>query len=173
MPKDPTGTTKASLHKKVLKDPNFGAHIGLGCVRTFSAFPPNYYVNIVLRNVIKVFVADICPPTKELMMETPKPVIRPLLLEEQNMDEIMRKLRNPHHQQPSTSKVTLNHLRMTVLMFTITPNLVWMTALVSDYSLPVSVTHALALVSDYSLCVSAYTGTGKAHSPSSSLQHLG
>ncbi|WVZ26342.1 hypothetical protein V8G54_004886 [Vigna mungo] len=112
---DPTGTTKTSLHKKVLKDPNFGPHIGLGCVlilnnvRTFSAFPPNYYVNIVLRNVIKVFAADIGPPTKELMMETLKPVIRPLLVEEPNMAEIMRKMRNPHHQQPSTSKVPDNN----------------------------------------------------------------
>ncbi|XP_014503337.1 uncharacterized protein LOC106763685 [Vigna radiata var. radiata] len=73
--KDPTATMKASLHKKVLEDPNFGPHIGLGSVlilnlvRSFSAFPPNYYVNIVLRNVIKVFVADICPPTKELVMD--------------------------------------------------------------------------------------------------------
>ncbi|XP_014511694.1 uncharacterized protein LOC106770396 [Vigna radiata var. radiata] len=113
--KDPTGTTKASLHKKVLKDPNFDQHIGLGCVmilnnvRAFSAFPPNYYVNIVLRNVVNVFAADICPPTKELVMETQKPVIRLLLLEEPNMAEIMRKLRNPHHQQPSTSKVPDNN----------------------------------------------------------------
>ncbi|XP_014515567.1 ankyrin repeat and ELMO domain-containing protein D-like [Vigna radiata var. radiata] len=113
--KDPSGTMKASLHHKVLKDPSFGPYIGLGCVmilnnvRTFSAFPTNCYVNIVLRNVIKVFGADICPPTKELVMETPKPVIRPLDLQEPNMAEIMRKLRYPHHLKPSTSKVPDNN----------------------------------------------------------------
>ncbi|WVY96436.1 hypothetical protein V8G54_028587 [Vigna mungo] len=105
--KDPTVTMKASLHNKVLKDPKFGPHIGVGSVmilnhvRIFSAFPPNYYVNIVLGNVINVFPADICAPTKELLMETQKPVIRPLVQEEPNMAEIMRKLRNPHL-QPST-----------------------------------------------------------------------
>lgn len=63
----------------------------------------------MLRNVIKVFAADICPPTKELVMETQKPVIRPFVLEEPNMAEIMRKLRKPHNLQPSTSKVPDNN----------------------------------------------------------------
>ncbi|WVZ03216.1 hypothetical protein V8G54_024022 [Vigna mungo] len=78
-------TLKASLHRKDLKDPNFGPHIGL------------------------VFPANICPPTKELVMETPKPVISPLLPEEPNVAEIMRKLRPPFLQLPSTSKAPQNN----------------------------------------------------------------
>ncbi|XP_014522599.1 uncharacterized protein LOC106779077 [Vigna radiata var. radiata] len=146
--KYPTGTMKASLHKKVLKDPSFGPHIGLGCVmilnnvRAFSAFPPNYYVNIVLRNVIKVFGADICPPKKELVMETPKPFIRSLVLEEPNMAEIMRKLIYPRHLKPSTSKVTLNLLRITIVMFTIIPSFA-----LDDYGIMVSM--YMAWINEY------------------------
>ncbi|WVZ02481.1 hypothetical protein V8G54_023287 [Vigna mungo] len=108
--KDTTGSMKASLHNKVLSDPKFGPHIGVGCVMilnhvtTFSAYPPNIYLNIVLKNVINVFAADICPPTKELVMVTPKPVIRPLKVDPPNIAEIMRKLRNPFLQIPSSSK---------------------------------------------------------------------
>ncbi|WVY93035.1 hypothetical protein V8G54_032123 [Vigna mungo] len=108
--KDTTGSMKASLHNKVLSDPKFGPHIGVGCVMilnhvtTFSAYPPNIYLNIVLTNVINVFAADICPPTKELVMVTPKPVIRPLKVDPPNIAEIMRKLRNPFLQIPSSSK---------------------------------------------------------------------
>ncbi|WVZ13838.1 hypothetical protein V8G54_011404 [Vigna mungo] len=106
---------KASLHNKVLSDPKFGPHIGVGCVMilnhvtTFSAYPPNIYLNIVLTNVINVFAADICPPTKELVMVTPKPVIRPLKVDPPNIVEIMRKLRNPFLQIPSSSKPTDNN----------------------------------------------------------------
>ncbi|WVY92330.1 hypothetical protein V8G54_037844 [Vigna mungo] len=146
--KDPYGTMKASLHNKVLKDPNFGPHIGLGSVRTFSAFPPNYYVNIVVRNVIKVFAADICPPTKELVMETPKPVIRPLVVEDPNIAEILRKLRNPHHLQPSSSNVADNNIGDN--SNAITPGRTrkqrWTFG-------------TQPIVSDYALAVSAYTGT--------------
>ncbi|WVY92999.1 hypothetical protein V8G54_032087 [Vigna mungo] len=78
-------------------------------VTTFTAYPPNIYLNIVLTNVINVFAADICPPTKELVMVTPKPVIRPLKVDPPNIAEIMRKLRNPFLQIPSSSKPTDNN----------------------------------------------------------------
>ncbi|WVZ10842.1 hypothetical protein V8G54_015372 [Vigna mungo] len=184
--KDPYGTMKASLHNKVLKDPNFGPHIGLGSVRTFNAFPTNYYVNIVVRNVIKVFAADICPPTKQLVMETPKPVIRPLVVEDPNIAEILRKLRNPNHLQPSSSNVADNNIgdNFNAITSGRTREQHWTfgtQAIVSDYALAsnqVTVNHTLgstfgrtreqrwtfgtqAIVSDYALPVRRTSGRTK------------
>ncbi|KOM52194.1 hypothetical protein LR48_Vigan09g085300 [Vigna angularis] len=72
-------------------------------VAIFGAFGRTHYLNIVLRNVVKVFVVDVCPPTKQLLEGTSKPVIRQPVTEEETMSEIMRKLVNQAH-KPSTSK---------------------------------------------------------------------
>ncbi|KOM58535.1 hypothetical protein LR48_Vigan11g156900 [Vigna angularis] len=109
-------TMKASLHKKVLQDPEFGDNIGVGSVmllnlvQSFSAFRKNYYLNIVHRNVVKVFPTEICPPTIELVKDTSKSVIRlPMWAENNvNVDDILRKL-VPSSNQPSTSKEPKKH----------------------------------------------------------------
>ncbi|KOM47328.1 hypothetical protein LR48_Vigan07g103200 [Vigna angularis] len=74
-------------------------------VHPFTKFRKNYYLNIVHRNVVKVFPADVCPPTIELVKETPKPVIRlPMWAEKKlNVDDILCKF-VPPSDQPSTSK---------------------------------------------------------------------
>ncbi|KOM52257.1 hypothetical protein LR48_Vigan09g091600 [Vigna angularis] len=79
-------------------------------IQSFSAFEINYYLNIVHRNVVKVFPAEICPPTIELVKETPKPVIRlPMWAEnDKNVDDILRKFVPPSH-QPSSSKEPNNN----------------------------------------------------------------
>ncbi|XP_017441075.1 uncharacterized protein LOC108346510 [Vigna angularis] len=79
--KDPTATMKASLHKKVLEDPQIADNIGVGSVmllnlvHPFATCPQNYYLNITHRSIVKVFPANVCPPTIDLVNETPKPVI--------------------------------------------------------------------------------------------------
>ncbi|KAG2391696.1 uncharacterized protein HKW66_Vig0125430 [Vigna angularis] len=102
--KDPTTTMKASLHKKVLEDPQFGQNIGVGSVfysilvHSFRALGRIHYLNIVHRNVVKVFPTEICPPTNDLVKETPKPVIRLPLWAENNVDVILRKFVPPSHE---------------------------------------------------------------------------
>ncbi|KOM31181.1 hypothetical protein LR48_Vigan01g073600 [Vigna angularis] len=74
-------------------------------VHPFTTFRKNYYLNIVHRNVVKVFPVDICPPTIELVMETLKPDIRlPMWIEKKlNVDDILCKF-VPPSDQPSTYK---------------------------------------------------------------------
>ncbi|XP_022637917.1 uncharacterized protein LOC111241860 [Vigna radiata var. radiata] len=101
---------KASLHHKVLEDPEFGDNLRVGSVmilnlvKSFCAFRPNHYLNIVHRNVVKVFPPEIIPPSAELVKETPKPVIRLPMCGENNdqVDAILRKFVRPTD-QPSTS----------------------------------------------------------------------
>ncbi|WVZ04469.1 hypothetical protein V8G54_025275 [Vigna mungo] len=77
--KDPSATVSASVHKKVLLHPEFGLEIGVGVVlllQRVAVFMPNrrtYYLNITVRNVVKVFKADIGPPTEELVRAFSKP----------------------------------------------------------------------------------------------------
>ncbi|XP_017428725.1 uncharacterized protein LOC108336776 [Vigna angularis] len=92
--KDPTTTMKASLHKKVLQDPQFGDNIGVG--------------SVMLLNL--VFLADICTPTIELVKDTPKLVIRlPMWAKNnKNVDDILCKF-VPPSDEPSTSKEPNKH----------------------------------------------------------------
>ncbi|KOM38131.1 hypothetical protein LR48_Vigan03g151300 [Vigna angularis] len=46
-------------------------------VGALSPFGRIYYLNITVRNVVKVFKADIGPPTEELLNASSRPVIRP------------------------------------------------------------------------------------------------
>ncbi|KOM49452.1 hypothetical protein LR48_Vigan08g027900 [Vigna angularis] len=74
-------------------------------VHPFTTFRQNYYLNITHRSVVKVFSAEVCPSTIDLVKETPKPVIRlPMWVEKKlNVDDILRKF-VPSSDQPSTSK---------------------------------------------------------------------
>ncbi|KAK7368188.1 hypothetical protein VNO80_10212 [Phaseolus coccineus] len=81
MVKDLTRTASGSVHRKVLMDAEFGCLIAVGSVlllknvRIFSPNRRNFYLNITLNNIVKVFNFDICPPTKELVLAC-HPVIR-------------------------------------------------------------------------------------------------
>ncbi|WVZ08183.1 hypothetical protein V8G54_021529 [Vigna mungo] len=81
--KDPSATLFASLHKKVLLHPKFGPDIGVGVVLllqsvvVLSPFGRTYYLNIIVRNIVKVFKADIGPPTEELLNASSRPQILP------------------------------------------------------------------------------------------------
>ncbi|KOM37560.1 hypothetical protein LR48_Vigan03g094200 [Vigna angularis] len=74
-------------------------------VHPFTSFRHNYYLNITHRSIVKVFPAEVCPPTIDLVKETKKPVIRlPMWAEKKlNVDDILRKF-VPPSDQPSTSK---------------------------------------------------------------------
>ncbi|XP_068466491.1 uncharacterized protein [Phaseolus vulgaris] len=75
--KDPTATVRASVHAKVLKDPEFGSQIAVGSVLV-AIFSPNqraFYLNITVKNIVKVFKFDICPPSGEEVRSC-HPVIR-------------------------------------------------------------------------------------------------
>ncbi|KOM40493.1 hypothetical protein LR48_Vigan04g069100 [Vigna angularis] len=108
--KDPTATMKASLHNKVLEDPEIADNIGVGSVmilnlvHPFTAFRQNHYLNITHRSIVKIFPAEVSPPNIDLVKETPKPVIRlPMWAEKElNVDDILRKFVRPSD-QPSTS----------------------------------------------------------------------
>ncbi|KOM31836.1 hypothetical protein LR48_Vigan01g139200 [Vigna angularis] len=101
---------KASLHNKVLEDPEIADNIGVGSVmilnlvHPFTAFRQNHYLNITHRSIVKVFPTEVSPPTIDLVKETPKPVIRlPMWAEKElNVDDILRKFVRPSD-QPSTS----------------------------------------------------------------------
>ncbi|KOM29461.1 hypothetical protein LR48_Vigan695s000200 [Vigna angularis] len=74
-------------------------------VHPFTTCRQNYYLNITHRSIVKVFPANVCPPTIDLVKETPKPVIRlPMWAKKKlNVDDILRKF-VPPSDQPSTSK---------------------------------------------------------------------
>ncbi|XP_052724036.1 uncharacterized protein LOC128193885 [Vigna angularis] len=80
---DQSTSLSASVHNKVLLHPEFGPDIGVGAVLllqsvgALSSFGRIYYLNITVRNVVKVFKADIGPPTEELLNASSRPVIRP------------------------------------------------------------------------------------------------
>ncbi|KAK4414190.1 hypothetical protein Salat_2831900 [Sesamum alatum] len=68
--KDPTGTVGASIHHKVLSESEFGKNISMGSVlilREVAVFAPvrsAHYLNITLRNLVKVFNQDSCSTSK-------------------------------------------------------------------------------------------------------------
>ncbi|QCD99328.1 hypothetical protein DEO72_LG7g609 [Vigna unguiculata] len=80
--KDPTDTAKASLHNKVLSDREFGSDIGVGSVAIFRPFG---YLNITLRNIVKVFKYDITHPTEE-EVQTSMLVVRLNYVVKQNVE---------------------------------------------------------------------------------------
>ncbi|QCE00264.1 hypothetical protein DEO72_LG7g1552 [Vigna unguiculata] len=81
--KDPTSTVWASVHRKVLLHPeyrrdfNVGAVLLLNIVATFSHKHKICYLNITVRNIVKIFKANICELTNELVQATMKSVIEP------------------------------------------------------------------------------------------------
>ncbi|QCD86776.1 hypothetical protein DEO72_LG3g1302 [Vigna unguiculata] len=92
---------KASVHRKVLLNPDFGQDLTVGAVlllHTVAAFSPRprlCYVNITVHNIVKIFKADICQPTDELIHATLKPdiVLPPCM--DPKIDELLRKLVKP------------------------------------------------------------------------------
>ncbi|QCD93033.1 hypothetical protein DEO72_LG5g1104 [Vigna unguiculata] len=99
--KDTSATVWASVHRKVLLNPEFGQHLRVGAVlllHTVAAFSPRprlCYVNITAHNIVKIFKADICQPTDELIHATKRPdiVLPPCM--DPNIDELLRKLVKP------------------------------------------------------------------------------
>ncbi|KAJ7975235.1 Nuclear localized protein [Quillaja saponaria] len=75
--KDPTGTIGASIHRKVLtegefrKDISVGAVLVLHKVAVFSPIHSACYLNITLRNIIKVISKDSGPPSKQNSLASP------------------------------------------------------------------------------------------------------
>ncbi|KAG2402006.1 uncharacterized protein HKW66_Vig0258780 [Vigna angularis] len=71
--RDPTGTVKASVHHKAIDHPEIGIHLKVGSViilqdvSIFSPIRETYYLNITLRNIVKVFGSDIGGPTDDLV----------------------------------------------------------------------------------------------------------
>ncbi|KAJ1394238.1 hypothetical protein SESBI_34341 [Sesbania bispinosa] len=70
--KDPTSTVGASIHRKVFTEGEFGKDITVGSavvlqkVAVFSPTPSTCYMNITLRNIVKVFSKDSGPPSKQM-----------------------------------------------------------------------------------------------------------
>ncbi|KAL0464150.1 UNVERIFIED_CONTAM: hypothetical protein Slati_0302600 [Sesamum latifolium] len=68
--KDPTGTVGASIHHKVLSESEFGKNISIGSVlilQKVAVFAPvrsAHYLNITLRNMVKVFSQESCSTSK-------------------------------------------------------------------------------------------------------------
>ncbi|QCD99569.1 hypothetical protein DEO72_LG7g852 [Vigna unguiculata] len=81
---DSTDTVWASVHRKVLLHPEYGRDLTVGEVLLLNIEVANFghrhkicYLNITVRNIVKIFKADICEPTDELVQATIKPVIEP------------------------------------------------------------------------------------------------
>ncbi|XP_061354664.1 uncharacterized protein LOC133299240 [Gastrolobium bilobum] len=70
--KDPTTTIGASIHRKVFKEGEFGKDITAGSVlvlqkvAVFSPTPSTCYLNVTLRNIIKVFSKESGPPSQQI-----------------------------------------------------------------------------------------------------------
>ncbi|BAT72626.1 hypothetical protein VIGAN_01004700 [Vigna angularis var. angularis] len=79
--KDPTATVSASVHRKVLAQPEFGKDFAVGSVvvlREVAVFCPTRstcYLNVTLRNVLQVFSKDCGPPSEQLIHPV-RPVMR-------------------------------------------------------------------------------------------------
>ncbi|QCD98627.1 hypothetical protein DEO72_LG6g3349 [Vigna unguiculata] len=101
---DPTGTVWANVHRKVLLHPEYGTHLTVGAVlllNTVATFGHRHqicYLNITVRNIVKIFKADICEPTDELVQATIKPVIEPHPSLDPKVQEILKKFVNPSTQ---------------------------------------------------------------------------
>ncbi|KOM43067.1 hypothetical protein LR48_Vigan05g067100 [Vigna angularis] len=104
--RDPTGTVKASVHHKAIDHPEIGIHLKVGSViilqdvSIFSPIRETYYLNITLRNIVKVFGSDIGGPTADLVrlsipIDTNKPPTR-------SVADILSKLIPPLHKPEGT-----------------------------------------------------------------------
>ncbi|PIA26572.1 hypothetical protein AQUCO_09100034v1 [Aquilegia coerulea] len=75
--KDPTGTVGANIHRKVLvksgvgKDITVGSVLVLHKVAVFSPSPSAHYLNITLKNVVKVISKDTGPPLPDTYSVSP------------------------------------------------------------------------------------------------------
>ncbi|QCD89089.1 hypothetical protein DEO72_LG4g27 [Vigna unguiculata] len=107
--KDQSATLWASVHKKVLDHADFGTELMVGAVlllqgvATFTFPYRNTYLNITLRNIVKIFKPDISPPTDDLVKATVKPVIDPHPSVDPNIDNILKKFLHPSR-MPSTNE---------------------------------------------------------------------
>ncbi|XP_052727623.1 uncharacterized protein LOC128194982 [Vigna angularis] len=104
--RDPIGTVKASVHHKAIDHPEIGVHLKVGSViilqdvSIFSPIRETYYLNITLRNIVKVFGSDIGGPTDDLVrlsipIDTNKPPTR-------SVDDILSTLIPPLHKPEGT-----------------------------------------------------------------------
>ncbi|XP_017423614.2 uncharacterized protein LOC108332823 [Vigna angularis] len=106
--RDPTGTVKASVHHKAIDHPEIGPHLKVGSViilqdvAIFSPIRGTYYLNITLRNIVKVFPSDIGCPTDDLVRLTV-----PIVMNNpptRSVDHILSKLIPPvHNDKPERS----------------------------------------------------------------------
>ncbi|KOM25889.1 hypothetical protein LR48_Vigan205s002600 [Vigna angularis] len=108
----PAGNVEASFMNRISDDQRttqqFAEEVAQATYdRDFNSNAWNW-AEMFVQHHVKVFAADVCPPTKQLLEETSKPVIRQPMKEEETVYEIMRKLVNPAH-KPSTSKKPLNN----------------------------------------------------------------
>ncbi|XP_020574866.1 uncharacterized protein LOC110020924 [Phalaenopsis equestris] len=71
--KDPTGTIGAAIHRKVLSEGQNCGEISVGCVlilkQVVALCPAHYscYLNITVKNVVKLIPKDCGPPEKQIM----------------------------------------------------------------------------------------------------------
>ncbi|QCE02206.1 hypothetical protein DEO72_LG8g217 [Vigna unguiculata] len=102
--KDPTGTVWASVHWKVLLHPEYGRDLTVGAVlllNTVTTFGHRHkicYLNIIVRNIVKIFKVDICESTDELVQATIKHVIEPHPSLDPKVQDILKKFVNPSTQ---------------------------------------------------------------------------
>ncbi|XP_058732416.1 uncharacterized protein LOC131603954 [Vicia villosa] len=77
--KDPTGTIGASIHRKVFTEGEFRKDITVGSVillQKVAVFCPNgfnFYLNITLGNIVKVFSKDSGSPSEDISMKQTAP----------------------------------------------------------------------------------------------------
>ncbi|WVY94271.1 hypothetical protein V8G54_033359 [Vigna mungo] len=74
---DLSATLKVLLHPEFGPDIRVGVVLLLQSVVVFSPFGRTHYLNITVRNVVKVFKANIGPPIEELLNASSRPEIRP------------------------------------------------------------------------------------------------
>ncbi|QCD82849.1 hypothetical protein DEO72_LG2g3190 [Vigna unguiculata] len=96
---DPTGTVWASVHRQVLLHPEYGRDFNVGAVlllntqvATFNHRHKICYLNINVRNIVKIFKADICEPTDELVQATMKPIIEPHPSLDPKVQDILKRI---------------------------------------------------------------------------------
>ncbi|QCD87471.1 hypothetical protein DEO72_LG3g2007 [Vigna unguiculata] len=100
----PTGTVWRSVHQKVLVHPEYGRDLTIGAVlllNTVATFGHRHkicYLNIIVRNIVKIFKADICELTDELVQATIKPIIEPHPSLDPKVQDILKKFVNPSTQ---------------------------------------------------------------------------
>ncbi|XP_014524449.1 uncharacterized protein C17orf53 homolog [Vigna radiata var. radiata] len=112
--RDPTGTVKASVHRKAIDHPEIGPNLKVGSViilqdvAIFSPMRRTYYLNITLNNVVKVFASDIGRPTDELVRLSIPIVTKKL--PSRSVDDILSMLTPPvDNDKPEGSRANNNN----------------------------------------------------------------